>query len=149
MITAEIIHGSKSLIDQYTIRNQVFTIEQGVPREIEQDRYDLISYHVLVCEDKIAVGTGRIINKDNQWIIGRVAVLKEYRGKHYGDLVVRKLVDYGFKSGIQKIEIHSQLPVIDFYKNIGFVDYGDIYLESNIEHKSMFITEDLFYKTCM
>lgn len=148
MITAEIKHGSEGLSEQYYIRNQVFTLGQGVPQNIEQDEYDAISHHVLVYEDNNAVGTGRLIFKDKQWLIGRIAVLKDYRGKQYGDLIVRKLVDFGFRSHIDRIEVHSQLQVLDFYKKIGFIEYGDVFLESNIEHKSMYITEDLFYRPC-
>lgn len=148
MVTAEIKHGSQGLDEQYRIRYQVFTLEQDVPIEIEQDEYDQISQHVIVYEDNVAVGTGRIINKKDIWLIGRIAVLPDYRGKRYGDLIVRKLVDHGFRMGYKKIEVHSQLQVLNFYKHIGFVEYGDEYLESNILHKSMYITEDLFYKPC-
>lgn len=148
MITAEIKHGKLGLNEQYEIRTQVFTMEQGVPMDIERDFYDTLSHHVVVYEEQKAVGTGRIIFKDNQWLIGRIAVLKEYRGKHYGDLIVRKLVDFGFRNGYPKIVVHSQLQVLNFYKGIGFNEYGDVFLEADIEHKSMYITEDLFYKSC-
>lgn len=148
MVTAVLIHGSEGLEVQYKIRYQVFTLEQGVPIEIEQDEYDSVSQHVIIYDDNIAVGTGRIINKNGQWLIGRIAVLSDFRGRSYGDLIVRKLVDYGFRMGYKQIEVHSQIQVLDFYKRIGFIEYGEEYLESNIQHKSMYITEELFYKQC-
>ena len=148
MIVAEIKNGSLGLREQYAIRTEVFTKEQGISIEIDQDDYDINSDHVIIYEDNVAVGTGRIINKEDTWLIGRIAVLKNYRGKHYGDLIVRKLVDYGLKNGYNKIVVHSQVQVLNFYRRIGFVEYGDVYLEAGIQHKSMYIDEDNFYKQC-
>lgn len=146
MLYAEMLHGSKGLSAQYEIRRKVFIEEQGVDEALERDGYDAVSDHVLVYEDNIPVGTGRVIYKDEDAapLIGRIAVLKEHRGKQYGDLIVRKLVDYCFRKGHERVEVHAQLPVIGFYEGIGFTAYGDVYLESNIEHRSMFITPETF-----
>jgi len=148
MIVAEIRHGSLGLKEQYAIRTAVFTYEQGISEEIDHDLFDKISDHVILYEDNLAVGTGRIIFKDSTWLIGRIAVLKSHRGKHYGDLIVRKLVDCGLKKGYNQIVVHSQVQVLEFYRKIGFVEFGDIYLEAGIEHKSMYINEENFYKQC-
>lgn len=148
MVVAEIVSGSKGLEIQYEIRKKVFVEEQSVEIKLERDEYDFKSDHVLVYEDNIPVGTGRLIIKDQVYLIGRIAVLKEYRGKKYGDLIVRKLVDHGFRHGAKRIEVHSQLQVLEFYKTIGFIAFGHIYLESGIQHQSMFITEELFRKPC-
>ncbi len=91
MLYAEMLHGSKGLSAQYEIRRKVFIEEQGVDEALERDGYDAVSDHVLVYEDNIPVGTGRVIYKDEDAapLIGRIAVLKEHRGKQYGDLIVR------------------------------------------------------------
>jgi predicted GNAT family N-acyltransferase len=148
MIYAEIVHGSNGLTQQYDIRKKVFIEEQGVYESIERDEYDRDCSHVLVYEDDIAVATGRIIYVNNIPLIGRIAVLKEYRGKQYGDLVVRKLVDQCFRQGEKRVEVHAQLSVIKFYEGIGFVAYGDDYLESNILHRSMYITQESIVTKC-
>lgn len=148
MIVAEIVHGSKGLEEQYSIRKKVFVQEQGVPISHEQDQYDINCNHVIVYEDNLPVATGRIIIKDGEYLIGRIAVLKEHRGKKYGDLVVRKLVDFGFRQGAEYVHVHSQTQVMDFYKTIGFIAYGKPYLEANIEHVSMKVNETGFRKPC-
>lgn len=148
MIVAEIVKGSKTLEIQYEIRKKVFIDEQHVDEQIERDHYDMISDHVIVYEDNIPVGTGRLILQDNKYLIGRIAVLKQYRGKRYGDLIVRKLVDHGFRQGALRIEVHSQVQVVPFYKNIGFKEFGDEFIEANIKHISMYITEEIFRKPC-
>lgn len=148
MLYAEIVHGKDGLEKQYAIRKEVFIKEQGVDEKLERDAYDAICNHVLVVEDGQAVGTGRVIYKDKTPLIGRIAVLKVYRGKQYGDLIVRKLVDYCFRQGDPRIEVHAQLPVVDFYKGIGFIPYGETFMESGIEHMNMYLTEENMIKKC-
>ncbi len=148
MIFAEIVHGSDGLDRQYAVREKVFIEEQGVPKEIEQDSNDKDSYHVIIMEDDIAVGTGRIIYDDGIPLIGRIAVLKEHRGKKYGDLIVRKLVDFCFRNGESRVEVHAQIQVLSFYESIGFIAYGETYLEAGIEHQSMFLNRENMVMPC-
>lgn len=148
MIYAEIVHGFSGLEDQFRIREEVFIKEQGIPEDLERDGKDQECSHVLVIEDKVAVGTGRVIDTEDGPLIGRIAVLKEHRGKQYGDLIVRKLVDFCFRQGEKRVEVHSQLPVIEFYEGIGFEVSGEEFLENGITHISMFITQDTFKTKC-
>jgi len=142
MLYAEIVKGSEGLEIQYDIRKKVFIEEQGVKEELERDEYDALCNHVIVVEDDIPVATGRVIYKDINPLIGRIAVLKEHRGKQYGDLVVRKLVDYCFRHGDERVEVHAQLPVVGFYEGIGFIQYGQVFIESGIKHVNMYLTQD-------
>ncbi len=148
MLYAETIHGSKGLEDQYLVREKVFVIEQNIDRNIERDNYDKNCYHVVVYESNIPVGTGRVIYIDNTPLIGRIAVLKEYRGKQYGDLIVRKLIDHCFKHGDKRIIVHSQVSVVKFYEKIGFIAFGNIYNEAGIEHLSMYLVQENIIKNC-
>lgn len=148
MIYAEIVHGMSGLKQQFSIRQKVFVEEQGIDIRLEQDGKDKECSHVLVMVDNLAVGTGRVIDTDKGPLIGRIAVLKEHRGKQYGDLIVRKLVDLCFRQGEKKVEVHSQLPVISFYEGIGFTVSGEEFLENGIKHISMYITKDSFKTKC-
>jgi len=148
MIYAEIVHGLKGLKEQYRIRKEVFIKEQGIDENLERDGLDRDCSHVLVFENNEAVGTGRVLDTDNSPLIGRIAVLKDYRGKQYGDLIVRKLVDFCFRQGEKRVEVHSQIPTIKFYEGIGFEISGEEFLENGITHISMYITKDSFKTKC-
>ena len=63
--------------DICAIRYEVFVGEQNVPEELEIDGLDDEAKHVLAYVDALPIGTGRILNDGH---IGRVAVLKNYRG---------------------------------------------------------------------
>jgi predicted GNAT family N-acyltransferase len=121
------------------IRNEVFIKEQNVPKELEWDEFDSIAFHILVFENDIPVATGRLIYDQEKYIPGRIAVLKEHRGKGLGTLVVDMLLQKAFELGAKKVYIHAQIQAKAFYEKIGFIAYGDIFDEAGIPHVSMFI----------
>ena len=71
------------------IRNEVFSLEQHVPEKEDFDGNDPDATHVLVKDQGEFVGTGRIL-KDGH--IGRLAVLKEHRGKGFGSDAILALI---------------------------------------------------------
>ncbi len=119
-----------------SIRRQVFIEEQKVPEEMEWDEYDVSSVHCLALVNGKAVGTGRLMNNGQ---IGRMAVLKNYRGKGIGTAVLRFLIDQHQSRSNTPITIHAQTHAIDFYKNLGFVINGDEFDEAGIPHYEMIL----------
>lgn len=148
MIQGKFIVGLEGLKETGFIRYQVFTEDQGVPPEEEQDFYDHFAHHLLVLEGDEPVGTGRLIIKDGAFLIGRIAVLPSFRGKGYGEFVVRVLVDRAFLIGAKSVEVHSQLHAVKFYEKLGFEAYGAPYIESGIEHVSMKIQPGQMTSDC-
>ncbi|MDQ1254578.1 MAG: hypothetical protein QG646_3848 [Euryarchaeota archaeon] len=78
----------KGLEDALYVRREVFIKEQNVPEEEEVDEADLESYHVVVYAYDRPVATGRLFKNGENWLIGRISVLKEFRGKQVGKLIV-------------------------------------------------------------
>ena len=85
-----------NLEDAFQIRRNVFINEQNVPEEEEFDEADLKSHHAVVYADGSPVATGRLFKSEKYWIIGRISVLKEHRGKQAGKLVVEKLLEKAY-----------------------------------------------------
>lgn len=142
MIQTRWIHGEDDLTDAYDIRRKVFIEEQGVSEEEEMDGTDGLSVHLVVyggnaMQENIPVACGRILVENGLYTLGRIAVLKEHRGKGYGDLVVRMLIRKAFDSGAEVQYIHSQLHARSFYEKLGFIAYGEEYEEAGIPHISM------------
>lgn len=69
------------------IRIKVFMKEQGFENEF--DDIDQISSHIVVFDETKPVGTCRFFKENNHYTIGRVAVLKEYRNQHIGNLLLK------------------------------------------------------------
>lgn len=127
----------KNLEDAFKVRREVFIKEQKVPEEEEFDEADSLSYHIIVYAAERPIATGRLYKKGENWLIGRIAVLKEFRGIHARKLIVEKLMEKAAEIEAVDVYIHAQTHAVSFYEKFGFVAYGDIFLEANIEHISM------------
>lgn len=113
------------------VRNTVFTDEQHIDPDLDFDGQDRDAVHVLILCNGKYVGTGRML-KDGH--IGRLAVLKEYRGQGLGAKMVLSLVKEAENRGVKRIYLGAQKHAVGFYKKLGFSVYGDPYTEVNIEH---------------
>jgi len=116
------------------IRFAVFVEEQGVPREIELDEQDPHCVHAVAYQDEIPVATGRLLPNGH---IGRMAVLKEWRGRGIGSFLLKNLVQKARERGDKKIALSAQVHAAQFYKAHGFVEEGGEYLEAGILHQAM------------
>ncbi len=119
------------------IRFEVFVVEQNVPEGLEIDGLDDEAKHVLAYIDDEAIGTGRILSDGH---IGRVAVLKKYRGLGIGNSVMRELIKWAQQNKLEKLWLSSQWHAHSFYIDLGFVCEGDIYEEAGIDHIKMYRT---------
>ena len=125
------------------IRIEVFVKEQSVPLDLEQDEYDSVAIHALLWVHGQAIGTGRVFKKDidsNHFFIGRLCVLKKYRGSGYGEYLMKSLIQYAQQQGATECCIHAQTISQLFYKKLGFVAYPETFMEAGIEHVLMKLT---------
>ena len=120
--------------DICNIRFKVFVDEQNVPEELEIDGLDDEAKHVLAYLDDEPIGTGRILIDGH---IGRVAVLKKYRGLGIGKSIMKELIEWAQKNNLEKLWLSSQWHAHSFYLDIGFVCEGEVYEEAGIDHIKM------------
>jgi predicted GNAT family N-acyltransferase len=125
----------------FSIRLRVFVKEQGVPRAIELDRDDTPALHLLACCGERPVGTARVVLKGGAAKIGRMAVLKSYRGKGIGRRLLRRAVKEARQKGAKRIYLHAQVPVIGFYEKLAFRATGHVFMEAGIPHRKMVLVE--------
>jgi len=119
-----------------SIREAVFIQEQAVPPHLELDDRDHSCLHVLALKDDEPVGTGRIdIEKNGK--IGRVAVLKEYRGQNIGSQLMAALEELARQNGLSSVWFNAQVPAIPFYQKLGYTVVGEEFMEAGIPHKMM------------
>ncbi|MFD1898916.1 GNAT family N-acetyltransferase [Enterococcus termitis] len=126
-------------LDAVQIRHQVFMIEQGVPSDIEIDKYEASCIHFVLYDDvNTPVATCRLLPLDNQMMkLQRMAVQKEYRGKDYGRLIVEKAEEFSKEQGFKAITLGAQITALGFYERMGYVKEGEMFLDANIEHYQM------------
>lgn len=114
------------------IREEVFMREQGFVDEFDLD--DEKAIHVLAFDKDTAVATCRFFKQDGFYLIGRIAVLKEYRGKGIGrdmlDFAERTVGEFGGK----EIRIHAQQNAENFYKKLGYRSMDIFDYEQDCKH---------------
>jgi predicted GNAT family N-acyltransferase len=111
--------------------------EQGVPREIELDRDDKRAAHFLAYLHGRVAGTARLVIKGGEAKIGRMAVVKSYRGKGIGKELLKSVVRLARRRRAKKIFLHAQVPVIGFYEKREFCCVGPVFVEAGIPHREM------------
>ena len=119
------------------IREKVFIQEQKVTPELEWDGMDEKAIHFLVFKDEKAIGCARAIVIKSQMQLGRMAVLKEYRGQGAGSTLIEKAIVTAKLKQLSGIHISAQCNAINFYVKFGFEVMGDTYLDAEILHRDM------------
>jgi predicted GNAT family N-acyltransferase len=128
-------------IDDHTqlknIREKVFIQEQKVTPELEWDGMDEKAMHFLVFKDEEAIGCARALVIKNYMQLGRMAVLKKYRGIGVGSALLEKAIVTAKLNQLSSIHISAQCNALDFYVKFGFEVMSDIYLDAEILHRDM------------
>ncbi|MCX4574411.1 GNAT family N-acetyltransferase [Streptomyces sp. NBC_01571] len=132
----------------FAVRKEVFVGEQGVSEDIEYDAYDARALHVLaVRDDGAPLGTGRLLYGEDAAAktggdpgvgsLGRLAVTKEARGLGVGVALVGAIEDAARARGLTSVDLHAQTHALGFYERLGYVAYGEEFLDAGIDHRAM------------
>ncbi|MCA1798939.1 MAG: GNAT family N-acetyltransferase [Xanthomonadaceae bacterium] len=122
------------------VREAVFVVEQRVAAKLEWDGLDEECTHALaLTADGIPVGTGRLAPDGK---IGRMAVLREYRGRGIGEAILKCLLDVVRDRNLPRCYLHSQTHALGFYTRHGFVAHGPEFDEADIPHREMVLEAD-------
>lgn len=130
---------SQIYLDSLSIRRKVFIEEQHVDPDIEIDEKEAACTHIVGYNDnQQPIVTARLYPlSSHAYKIQRVAVLKEYRGKHYGQEILAKIDDIAQREGIKNLHLGAQNQAISFYEQLGYVIDGEEYEEAGILHHDM------------
>ncbi len=121
----------------HAIRREVFIDEQKVPEDLEMDGKDDMCVHITIeTKDKV-IATTRIIQKDEKYYVGRVAVLKDFRQQNLGKKVMEETHKYLVSQNIKTVYLNAQIQVVDFYKKLGYTTISDEFIEAGIIHIEM------------
>ncbi len=135
-----IVNNQKEVFENLKIRIEVFVNEQGVSHMDEFDGLDELATLLVVYDGyNNAIGASRIRLIENKYAkFERVAILKEYRGCGAGKELIEAMESYvKDNTTIDTIKLSAQVHALEFYRKLGYIDYGDMYLDCEIEHFDM------------
>ena len=131
----QVVHWGEAEPALRAIRTAVFIHEQHVPEAMEWDEFDAISVHLLAHDTAgQPVGTARLLPDGH---IGRMAVLKEWRGQGIGSAMLRKLLQELTQRHQRKALLNAQTSAVPFYEKFGFRVLGEEFMEAGIPHVKM------------
>lgn len=119
------------------IREEVFVKEQGFRNEF--DEIDGNAWHVVFYEGDVPAGTCRFYRgeREEEYIAGRIAVLKAYRGRNLGTRIMETLEEIISSRGGKKIILSAQVRAQGFYEKNGYLAWGEPYPDEYCQHIHM------------
>ena len=120
--------------DAMSVRENVFIKEQGFKDEF--DETDKRATHLVAYDNGKPVAVCRFFASDNKdtYLIGRLAVIKEYRGSHLGAKMISEAERLIKEIGGKEIRLHSQEQAVPFYAKQGYAVCSEMEYEEHCPH---------------
>ena len=132
------VPGRGDLTDAFDIRRDVFVDEQGVTVAEEFDGKDEQAIHYVVYADGYPAGTARLRESAGGAAkIERVAVRESCRGQGIGEHVMELLEAEAVDQGYDRVVLHAQTTVEEFYEKRGYETVSGVFEEDGILHVKM------------
>jgi predicted GNAT family N-acyltransferase len=117
------------------VREQVFCVEQGVPRSEEIDGLDERALHLLALQPEHGVvGTLRLLLAPDVAKIGRVAVERSWRRRGIASRMLQDALVMARQRGCREARLASQLAATALYERAGFGVVSEPFEEAGIAH---------------
>lgn len=129
---------SEELTRIFIERVKVFVVEQNCAYQ-EVDEEDFKARHVIVKDGHNIAAYARLLEDEEAIRIGRVIVVKDYRGSGLSTKMMQfilKNIDHS-----KPIRLSAQTYIKHMYESVGFKTISDEYLEDDIPHVDMELVE--------
>ena len=133
-LTIRIADWQKDNAELRRIREAVFINEQSVPPELDWDSDDQNATHFLAYAGDYPIGTARLLADGH---IGRVAVVKDWRGSGIGAMLMKAAIEKAEQAGLRRQFLTAQVHATAFYTRLGFEVVSEEFLEAGIPHVDM------------
>lgn len=118
------------------IQNSVFYDKNRIPLcpsdiiDEEDEDYYLNKFGVFICKnDGQAIGYGQVIYSNGEYTIVNLGILKSYRQRGYGEILLKYLIELCYNNSINYVFIkveRENINALSLYKKIGFKEDNPI-----------------------
>ena len=151
MIQGKFILGQEHMSELHKIWEEVFVKEAGLPKDqVCKEKYGK-SIHAMVyvgSDLTCPVAAGSLAVNADFAELERIAVLRDYRGKQYGDFLVRMLLDKANSAGIQNIFVRVPDSEKEFFLKLGFIEQREELNSFGLPCISMKYSNNMIRKCC-
>ncbi len=130
----KVVCGRASMLlkDALSVRQKVFGSELEFLSGAKSDELDKYATIINVYDNDKTVATSRMCHlSDNQVVIGKIAVLQEYRTKGLGKILLDRLEREAKDKNIKTMLVDAQVSAKGFYEKNGFDACKDVYTQEN------------------
>ncbi len=121
--------------DARKIREEVFINEQGFKYEF--DETDPVCTHIVFYDGDTPAAVCRYYKRDGEYRIGRLAVMREYRGMGIGKYALKTAEELIKSEGGSVVGLSAQTQAEGFYRRLGYTPEGEVYKEEFCDHLFM------------
>lgn len=116
------------------IREKVFVQEQHFQEEF--DGTDRRAVHLVLYQGGSPAATCRYFQgvSPKEYLVGRMAVLKPFRGQNCGACLLARAEAEIRKEGGEIVRLHAQQRATPFYEKQGYSSYGPVEYEEQCPH---------------
>ena len=138
MLTLKWFMGDKEdLKDVRAVRRRVFVDELRLGPEFEDDGRDGACIHLVAYENSLPISVGRVMITNEDFILSRIATVKEHRIQGIATGIIEALVEACVQMGGNRQVLHSQVINKAFYEKIGFKVFGEEFQCAGMPHIAM------------
>jgi predicted GNAT family N-acyltransferase len=128
--------GPEDVRGAIAVREQVFCVEQGVPRAEELDGRDDEALHLVALapgEERV-IATLRLLFDERRAKVGRVAVERDWRQRGIASRMLELALTRAREQGAQEARLASQLDATGLYEQAGFSVESEPFDDAGIAH---------------
>jgi predicted GNAT family N-acyltransferase len=138
--------GPEDVRGAIALREQVFCVEQGVPRAEELDGRDEDALHLIALppDGCRVIGTLRLLLLEREAKVGRVAVERDWRGRGIASRMLEKALAAARERGYRRVRLAAQLEATRLYELAGFSVESEPFDDAGIPHvwMSLWLAEE-------
>ncbi|MGF1604423.1 MAG: GNAT family N-acetyltransferase [Thermosynechococcaceae cyanobacterium] len=136
-VSVEITSFAARAAEIKAIRSQVFHHEQHIDLALDFDGLDAAAVQVIAYAQGLPLGTARVRRLAKIAKIERVAVLSSHRNQGVGTAILQAILALLRQEPPEAVILNAQRASEPFYRRLGFVPQGKVFLEAGIEHIQM------------
>lgn len=136
----EVKYGSTQYQQTILLRDKVMRQPLGLSIKNEDLSYEQQATTLVVYDSDTLLGTGiYVILDDSTMRVNFLCVDFNLQKMGIGRIILEEIEKRARQLGIKKITLNARLTALDFYKKLGFVEYGEVFFmkAAPIEHICM------------
>ncbi len=139
MIVREIMFGTDEFREECELRHRVLRAPLGLnlyEENLDAEK-DQVHFGLFDASEKLVACVSVVVLSTTQAKIRQMAVAPEQQGRGCGRKLMQNVESILLTRGLTTLSLHARKTVVGFYEGLGYVAYGEAFIEVGIPHVAM------------